>query len=142
MVNIVGVALLQPNGAVALFNSIAFLQHSMRQGASAERQAQLNRIDALANTCEQDLARLYNVPVAAVKDIYHVFGNAREAVRRVTDDATRNLLFDLNNLVILQVRDNAPRICRVATVWTPTACHTITSTVVVVTRSQITMIEE
>jgi hypothetical protein len=142
MVNIVGVVLMQPNGMIALFNNMAFVQHSLRQGASAERLAQLNRLDTLHDTCEQDLARIYNVPRATVKDVCQIFGNASETVRRLADDATRNLLFDLNNKIILQIRDNSPRVCRVSTVWTPTTFHTITSALVVVTRAQVTIIEE
>lgn len=112
---------------VQSFDSLASYYAAMLNGADAEyraKQLRLRRVHALV---EQGLSTKYDIPLTTMTDVCFLFGTHTNAIRSLRDAHTRELVCDLNNKIVVQVRINRAHCDVVTTVWRPFDHQTIAS---------------
>jgi hypothetical protein len=72
----------------------------------------------LCTIYEQSLAQRYDVDPVRVLDVVAIFGTIGETNKRIAKESVRDLLFDINNIVVLEHRVTALTIYTIATIYT------------------------
>ena len=120
MVHIRGVICIRP-ADVIVFDTLERFWDNLNRNANPTQRAYYHATRTRMQNCEQIIMRTYNVSLLQARNIHFIFGSTSEAIRRLQDPRIRQLLFDPENRVTLQIKEmtGATRQQRaIATVWT------------------------
>jgi len=130
MVNIQSIVCISPFSTI-VFNSFNEYWVAMKRSHTnnATKLERLLKRKKLADTYEEALALKLEVDKTVVENIVTVFGTVREANRRLSDPYTREILFDLNNRVVVIAKDDGRMAQVIATVHMGEDYENIISTI-------------
>ena len=126
MVNIITLNFVQPNGEALFQSPKSFWRVVLNVGTESEKahySRQLNR----AEFCEKKVKQAFCVTDEQVAHVHFVFGSTKEALRQLQDPEIRDLIFDLDNKITVQVFTKpGARNLTVTTVYNGQTCEIFT----------------
>ena len=127
MVRIISIIYMTPTAQVTFSNFEEYRQ--FLADITPERYAyRLGRLAETMQLCEDGIVSTYFIPRAQVANVGYLFGSALEALRRLRDPEMRQLLFQPNNRITLQIRETATQYFCIATIHSAEEYRVITST--------------
>ena len=127
MVRIISIVHITPTSQVTFSNFEEWRQF-LADTYPAKYMYRLGKLVETMQLCEDGLVSTYFIPRAQVANVGYLFGSALEAVRRLRDPEIRQLLFQPNNRITLQIRETATQYSCIATIHSTEEYRVITST--------------
>jgi hypothetical protein len=112
---------------VQSFDSIDSYYAAVHNGSSASWRTKQQKLRRMFVYAEQGLATKYNIPLATLNNVCFLFGTTSNAIRRMQDVHTRELVCDLNHKIVVQLRTTHDRCDVITTVYRPFDHETLTS---------------
>jgi len=115
MVNIQAIVYVR-NTRTYAFNSLAgYWAHAFRTSTEAHK-VKLAKYRETMDKCAAVIARKYNVSPLLAENVVVVFGTIKDTISQIKDVAIRELIFDLDNRIVVEIKDTVNSSYNVATV--------------------------
>jgi len=118
MVNIQAIVVVSDSQTRMFGNYDDYWNHVMTSASSVWKQKMI-RVKALADRAELEFAELYEVPAVNLKNVCFIFGTAANTRRQLLDPHTRELVFNLDHRIVINLRRSQGRCNVIAVIYRP-----------------------